>query len=190
MHPKVHAHFQDVAHRYDVRGPFLEVGAGAGANAVLAGEHFRSGMRHALNAFHDMKQEDGIVFHKGNANDMRGIFDDEAFGTVVSNATLEHDQFFWRSLSEMKRVLRPGGFLIIGVPGYVPRTEINATISGVAEETGPGTVVFDVHGGPFDYWRFGRDAVEQVFFADMELKELKTILFPPRLIGVGAKAGA
>ncbi len=45
-------------------------------------------------------------------------FSDNYFNCIICNAMLEHDKFFWKSLSEMIRVLKKGGLLIIGVPSY------------------------------------------------------------------------
>lgn len=40
-------------------------------------------------------------------------FEDASFDTVVSTSQLEHDPTFWLTLSEVKRVLRPGGHFIL-----------------------------------------------------------------------------
>jgi SAM-dependent methyltransferase len=58
-------------------------------------------------------------------------FDDASFDVVVSTSMLEHDPAFWRTLPEVGRVLRPGGYLIL---------------TTVRES-------FPVHNEP-DYWRF------------------------------------
>jgi SAM-dependent methyltransferase len=63
-------------------------------------------------------------------------FDDASFDTVVSTSMLEHDPAFWRTLTEVGRVLRPGGFLVL------------TTVS-----TG-----FGYHNPP-DYWRFEMDTI-------------------------------
>jgi SAM-dependent methyltransferase len=63
-------------------------------------------------------------------------FEDASFDTVVSTSMLEHDPSFWRTLAEVGRVLRPGGFLVL------------TTVS-----TG-----FPYHNGP-DYWRFELDTI-------------------------------
>ena len=54
---------------------------------------------------------------------MRDLFDSNWFDLILCSATLEHDKRFWRSVSEMRRVLRPGGLLIISVPGYIKDPE-------------------------------------------------------------------
>ena len=58
-------------------------------------------------------------------------FVDDTFDVVVSTSQLEHDPYFWETLPEVARVLRPGGYFIL------------CTVS-----TG-----FGIHNEP-DYWRF------------------------------------
>jgi hypothetical protein len=31
---------------------------------------------------------------------------------------LEHDKYFWKTVTEIRRVTRRGGVIVIGVPGY------------------------------------------------------------------------
>lgn len=65
-------------------------------------------------------------------------FPDEKFDNVVWLETIEHDSAFWLTLAESKRVLKPGGKLVI---------------------TAPKTTVAH-HSYPDDYWRFYKSAVE------------------------------
>lgn len=68
-------------------------------------------------------------------------FEDDAFDVVVTTEMLEHDPFFWLSLPEMARVLRPEGFLILTTRG----------------------INFHLHGYPDDYWRFTESAIDHLF---------------------------
>jgi SAM-dependent methyltransferase len=61
-------------------------------------------------------------------------FPDGTFDVVVSTSMLEHDPAFWRTLPEVARVLRSGGYFIL--------TTVNNH--------------FPEHDRP-DYWRFLRD---------------------------------
>lgn len=65
-------------------------------------------------------------------------FFNESFDHVLCLETLEHDDCFWKSILEMKRVLKKGGKLVITVPG----------------------IEFPKHEYPKDYWRFTKEAVE------------------------------
>lgn len=64
-------------------------------------------------------------------------FEDQQFDVVFSGQTFEHDPQFWRTFSEMARVLRPDGVLFVLVPS-----------------TGP------VHRFPLDCYRFYPDAMQ------------------------------
>jgi SAM-dependent methyltransferase len=104
-------------------------------------------------------------------------FKDETFDLVVCCSTLEHDKRFWLSVAEMKRVMRPGGLLVIGVPGYVKDEE---------RDQGRSTLTYRVH-YRFDYYRFSEQAVREVFFDGMERVRVRAMMTPPRLIGHGWK---
>jgi ubiquinone/menaquinone biosynthesis C-methylase UbiE len=119
---------------------------------------------------------DGVKAVVCNANDM-AIFPDNYFDLVLSNAMLEHDKYFWKSIAEMRRVLKPGGVMIIGVPGYD---------SDPAKTHGIKTAVFKFH-FKVDYYRFSDMCVRDLFFDGMEAVEVKSILSPARIIGVGIK---
>ncbi len=62
------------------------------------------------------------------------------FDNVLCLETLEHDDCFWLTVSEMKRVLKRGGRLVITVPG----------------------IGFPKHDYPNDFWRFTADALESM----------------------------
>lgn len=79
----------------------------------------------------------GIDMRPGPGVDVVGTadalpFPDQSFDVVVSTEMLEHDPSPWRSLAEMKRVLRADGHLLITTRG-----------NGFGE-----------HLEPNDYWRF------------------------------------
>lgn len=133
--------------------------------------------RHCLNLV-ELSGAEGVTTVVGDANDM-GMFDDDSFDLVMSNATLEHDRYFWRSLGEMHRVLAPGGMLIICVPGYVKNPQ---------RDHGKATHTYRVH-YRFDFYRFSEQAVREVFFEGMDDVAVQSIMNPPRVIGLGFKPG-
>jgi SAM-dependent methyltransferase len=51
-------------------------------------------------------------------------FIDDCFDTVVSTEVLEHVPEPARALSEMRRVLKPGGHVVLSTPMYWPRHEV------------------------------------------------------------------
>lgn len=46
---------------------------------------------------------------------------DNSYDVVISGQFFEHLEFFWLTLSQIKRVLRPGGYLCIIVPSAGPK---------------------------------------------------------------------
>jgi SAM-dependent methyltransferase len=185
MNPIISEHFQTLGEKYKMAGPFLEVGAAGGQHAILSGRYFdQRPDRFAINLI-ETKQENGISFVECNSNDMRGSFEDNYFGTVMSNAVLEHDQYFWRSLDEMKRVLAPGGLLVIGAPAFIPIEQTKATITGLPEGQ-TATITYDVHARP-DFWRFSRQAFSFVICEGLDMLELRVVSIIPSLVCVARK---
>jgi SAM-dependent methyltransferase len=117
----------------------------------------------------------GIKCLTGNSNHMPEIASD-SFDLVLSNAVLEHDRYFWKSIAEYRRVLRPGGTMIIGVPGFT-RT---------GQDSRRATPTFVIH-TPHDYYRYSEQAIREVFFDGFEDVTVEQLLIPPRLIGYGRK---
>lgn len=154
----------------------LEVGGLMGADSLLRFPELAGAERYCLNLV-ELPSEDGITAVVGNANDMRDVFKDDMFDLVVCSATLEHDKRFWLSVAEMRRVLKPGGLLIISVPGYVKDEE---------RDQGRATHTYRVHYS-FDYYRFSEQAVREVFFEGMRRVRVKPVMFPPRIFGHGYK---
>ncbi|HWT24211.1 MAG TPA: methyltransferase domain-containing protein, partial [Solirubrobacteraceae bacterium] len=176
MHPRIKRRFHGIVRRRGVRpARALEVGGVTGPDSLLDSPEIRAAERYCLNLL-DQPDMDGVRTVTGNANDMNA-FADESFDLVLCNATLEHDKRFWLSIGEMKRVLRPGGLLVIGVPGYVADPE---------RDHGYSTHTYRVHYA-FDYYRFSEQAVREVFFAGMRRVRVDRLMQPPRLIGHGVK---
>jgi SAM-dependent methyltransferase len=113
-----------------------------------------------------------VLVSKG---DMKALqFGDEEFDLVLCNSVLEHEPKFWIGLTEMTRVLKKGGLLMLGVPGFDSTRE---------------TLQF--HPYPDDYYRFSASAMQEVLLGDLEKKECFLIHkqnFPPRIIGYGYKS--
>ena len=171
--------FHNVIRRAGIRPErALEVGGLMGEQSLLRFPELDKAERYCLNLV-EMPSDEVVTAVTGNANDMRAVFEDESFDLVLCCSTLEHDKHFWLSLAEMKRVMTPGGLLVIGVPGYVKDEE---------RDQGRSTLTYRVHYA-FDYYRFSVQAVREVFFADMERVKVKAYMTPPRLLGHGYKPG-
>lgn len=80
-----------------------------------------------------------------------------AFGTrsvdvVVSGQALEHTEFFWRTIDEIDRILKPGGLCCLVAPSAGPE-----------------------HRYPVDCWRFYRDGLRALaLYAGLEPLEVET----------------
>lgn len=82
-------------------------------------------------------------------------FGPKSFDVVVCTEMLEHDPAFWDSIPEMKRVLRPGGHLLLTTRG----------------------IGFPFHEYPGDYWRFTETAIT-LLFQRSNLKVLEVVPDP------------
>lgn len=76
-----------------------------------------------------------------------------SFDTIICCEGLEHDRTFMSTVTAMREALRVGGHLIITTP----------------------TVGFPYHPYPRDYWRFTKDAYEDVFFDGMTILDISTL---------------
>lgn len=100
-----------------------------------------------------------------NAHDLVERFGKEKFDTVISFDSIEHDDEFWKSISQMKEILKPGGYLILGAPGRA----------------------CPLHDHPDDYWRFMPSAFKK-FFEDMEDVNIETEYQPEKYMGQDIEA--
>jgi SAM-dependent methyltransferase len=128
-------------------------------------------------------------------------FADASFDAVLCNSALEHDPAFWRTLTEIDRVARPGALIVIGVPGYTDmppprllRWTRWAPIARWLDRIEPSwlatTPTLVVHNYPGDYYRFSPQAMREVLMAGCTDIHVDTVLRPPRIIGSGRRRGA
>jgi SAM-dependent methyltransferase len=150
----------------------LEVGGYVGEKSLLHSPELMAAERWCINLV-DQPSGTGIQHVVGSSNDMH-MFKTNSFDVVMSCAVHEHDKKFWLSIAEMHRVLRPGGLLVIAVPGFVKGPN----------DRGATTDTYRVH-YRFDYYRFSRRAMREVFFEDLERVKVFKVLDPPRIIGRG-----
>lgn len=175
MDHRIHAQFHRVVEAQGPRtGRVLEVGGLVGKSSLLRFPELAETERTLIN-LSQKASKGGVRAVQGNSNDMRE-FADESFDLVMSNAVLEHDKYFWKSIGEMKRILKPSGLMIIGVPGFVE----------LPTDTGQTTTTFKVHFS-VDYYRYSLQAVHEVFFENMDRVEHEVMLRPPRIIAWGCK---
>lgn len=176
-----------LADAFQASGPYLEIASGAGAHTVLSHARFANALRFSLSK-KDKKADDGIQAKVGDPNNMRAIFAAGQFGTVFWINALAHDTHFWRTVDEIKRVLKPGGTLIVVTPCFNKSTaQGGVTVSGPkGNAIADATLTYRIHDAP-DYWRISPQAVRDVIFDGFEVLDLKTLMMPPRIFAVGRK---
>ena len=87
----------------------------------------------------DLREGNNIDIVVENPYDWKDKVKDESYDVVVSGQAFEHIEFFWLTLNEIKRVLKPGGYFFLIVPS-----------------TGP------VHRNPYDCYRFNENAMKSM----------------------------
>lgn len=195
MHPKVYAEFEKICMRRHASGVVLEIGAVPLEESLLNMQSLKNAKKKiGLNLEGTFVYKDYQII-QGNANSMT-FFDDETFDTVLCNAVLEHDKFFWKTISEIKRVTKSGGLIVIGTPGYrqfplerrlyklIHRFPL---IHKYLEIFFTSTITLVVHDYPGDYYRFSMQTFREVFFEGIHHVEVISIMMPPRIIGSGIK---
>jgi SAM-dependent methyltransferase len=200
MSPEIYAAFEQICRAEVIEGPVLEVGAWPGPDSLL---HLPSLSRITEKVGLNMEpvaSESTLRMVLGNANRM-DIFADGTFGCVLCNSTLEHDARFWLTLAEIRRVTKPGGLVVIGVPGFrgmgprhlaPPRSVVGGIIRLLTRMTRhdalvAGTSTLGVHNFPGDYYRFTDQAVREVFLEGLTEPRIRWVMTPPRVIGWARK---
>ena len=190
MHKKIYRYFEDILSRFTITGKVLEIGAVPTRDSLLMSPVLKDAQERIginIDGGESMTALAGKISNyqlnfkiiTGNSNHMP-MFADGQFQVVLSNATLEHDKYFWKSIAEMHRVLSPNGLMIIGVPGYVRDVKHEKHVIT--------TLTHRVHDWPGDYYRFSEQACREIFFENFEVIEQK-ILIPhaPKIITSGIK---
>ena len=196
MHQAIFAAYRRLIAPLDFTGSALEIGAIPSDKSLLAmPELKRSSERVGVN-LDGPHSYGGFDIVKGNANALP--FDSDSFDMVLCNAMIEHDPRFWLTISEIRRVTRPGGIVVIGAPGY-RESGFARFQNSLARLAGPfsrnatlnplftATLTFRVHDAPGDYYRFSPQAFREVILEGMTDKIVTSVMAPPRLIGIGRK---
>lgn len=199
MHRRVYQEFEKICSERRVSGSVLEVGAVPSNMSLLCMKALANAAEKIginLDGPHEFRD---FKILKGNANSMV-CFKDNTFDIVLCNAVLEHDKYFWKTISEIKRVAKPGGLIVIGTPGYTyyKVEKIKAILRRIPlirllsfnkylDVFFNGTITFQMHNFPGDYYRFSPQAFKEVFFEGLTDVEVRSIMLPPRIIGIGIK---
>lgn len=188
MDPRIYAAFRELISELKPSGRVLEIGAHVDSRALLAMPELHHCERIGV-GLGPTTRCDGFDVINANANDMP-MFADASFNLVLSNATLEHDQRFWLTCAEIRRVLKVDGVAIIGVPGLVPTCNVtNLGLQGPdIQQWDLCTLTFIYHGAPADYYRFTECAVSEVLFEGFLDVSTRVLMIPPRIIGMGRRS--
>lgn len=167
----------------------LEIGATPTNYTLLTLERFKNTkLKIGIHLEKSCKYKD-FTIKEGNSNNMK-MFKNEEFDCVLCSSTFEHDKYFWKSLSEMKRVLKNGGLLVICVPGFV-KTFLDKSPFCYRSRFLLNNITFThcIHYTKDfgDYYRFSIQTVKKVFLEGLVKKEVYKVLFPPSIIGKGVK---
>jgi SAM-dependent methyltransferase len=197
LHPEIFQAFEKICRERRAGGDVLEVGAVQSEDSLLTMKALRGARsKTGVNLTGGGTYSDFRIL-EANANDLG--FPDASFDTVICNAVLEHDPFFWLSLAEMKRVARPGGLVVIGVPGFIELSVERAAqrmfrlpvLGRMLRRAGAGlaasTLTLRTHQYPGDYYRFSPQAMLEVFFPGFHDVQVQSLMVPPRVIGGGIK---
>ena len=198
MHPDQFQAFERICAERGAGGAVLEIGAVPSEDSLLCLGSLRAAPRKVGVNLDGPSTFRDFAILRANANDL-SCFRDGEFDTVLCNAVLEHDLFFWRSLEEMRRVTRPGGLIIIGVPGFIKshqaRWRARIIRSSLVRALSPrrgesllaSTPVLQIHDDPSDYYRFSPQAVAELFMRGLKDVRVLSHMTPPRIIGSGIK---
>lgn len=90
-------------------------------------------------------------------------------GAVLCLDTLEHVEFCHQAVSEMHRILKPGGMCVIS-----------------------SVMAFPIHEFPYDYWRFTPSGFESLLrpFESCWVGFIGDARFPHTVLGIGVKSSA
>jgi ubiquinone/menaquinone biosynthesis C-methylase UbiE len=157
----------------------LEVGACRSKDTLILHTKFENTNRVGINADLD---ECGVFRNVPimacNANKLS--INDHQFDVVLCNSVLEHDLHYARTIVEMDRVLKPGGWLLVGAPSFSSRIEL-------PDRAEASTITMAVHDCPCDYYRFSPQFFRDLVMKDYDHVQIRDILNPPRIIAIGQK---
>ena len=173
MHPDQFRAFDRICAERGAGGSVLEVGAVPADDTLLClGALAGAARKVGINIDGPATWRDFDIL-KADADDL-SLFRDGEFDTVLCNAVLEHDLHFWRAVAEMRRVTRPGGLIVIGVPGFVEggpapwwaRMDRVPVVRRLFRRRRASllasTPVLGIHDFPSDYYRFSPRAVAEL----------------------------
>jgi SAM-dependent methyltransferase len=97
----------------------IDVGAGAGTDLTIAREFFPAAQLHAVEVhepYCNALVKKGFTVHKFDIERSAYPFKDNSVDIIIANQILEHTKDIFWIMHNVSRILKPGGFLLVGVP--------------------------------------------------------------------------
>jgi hypothetical protein len=186
---KIFEEFHALIAAHEAHGPFLEIGAPSPDASLLTDDRFAGEERYAVGP-HETVEQDGLSYRNGNPNDLTKLFQDGQISTVLWNGGIARDKHFWRTLAEVRRVLKPGGVFIVVAQAFAQKPRFGVRVVGAqGNEIANATIVARAQAAVADYWRISPQAMRQIVLEDFEVKEVRIAYVVPRVFGVGVKKG-
>lgn len=196
MHPDVRRAFADIISKLPAPHRVIEIGQDRAHAALIDLPQLEKVAERVAAGFNAGGTVPGISYLTASAHDL-AVCPDGHFDLLLCNSMLEHDPHFWCSLAEMRRITKPGGYMVIGVPGFGamtgPRRGWRRLAHGLiagrnVDAAAASTPTLGLHAFPDDFYRFSRSAVDKVLLAGCSERQVIEVMSPPRLIGVGQRA--
>jgi SAM-dependent methyltransferase len=186
MSPEVFDAFARLARQCPADGDILEIGATPTPDTLLALPCFRAARSRVGLDLSGPHETPGFRILAGQANVMT-MFEADRFDVVLCNSMLEHDARFWLTLAEIRRVIRPGGHFLVGVPGFGPMGTLRGGGASSLAWLGAAAPTLGLHAFPGDYYRFSKQAVTEIFLEGFEAVDTMSVMLPPRFIAHGIR---
>ncbi len=187
MRAKVVAEYAAIFQVHGLGGPVLEIAYGPGKNAVASAPFLAEFERHAV-VGRDEGETGGTQFHRGSPNDLTPLFEDGCFGTVIWDRGPERDRKFWLTAAEIRRVLMPGGAVVVCTRGFGRTNKFGVKVVGAGGKPLPSliaTAAISDRAG--DNLRFSPQGVRRVVLDGFDVKETRAAFMVPHLFVVAKK---
>ncbi len=187
MRAKVIEEYATLFRTHGLAGPVLEIAGGTREGAVAQAPFLDGFERHVV-VSGDGGEAGGVHFHKGDPNDLAPLFDDACFSAVIWDRALERDPRFWLTVAEIRRVLAPGGALVLCTRGFAKTNKFGVKVVGASGNPisfMTATAAVSASGG--DHLRFSPQGLRRVVLDGFDVKELRSSFMTPHLFAVAQK---
>lgn len=188
LRAKIVAEYATLFETHGLGGPVLEI-AGGGREGAIAQAPFLAGLERHVVVAGEGGEAGGLHVHKGNPNDLTPLFDDGCFSAVIWDRALERDPRFWLTAAEIRRVLAPGGTLVLCTRGFGKANKFGVKVVGASGNPIPfltATAAVSAAGG--DHVRFSPQGLRRMVLDGFDVKEMRSAFMTPHLFAVAQKA--